>query len=178
VHPQSAVGQLVEPSEQPMQRNMRRAGDAAECPLVVSSHVEHKDAGLSGKVVEGRSRVTVQDALHGEIARRPGGRTLGTVDPDADELSLGVVDLLRALPKQGERRLPGDEPPQIRGEVLSEGDPDGPSRCSAAKAREDRRSTIHSPPAIRRASSTASDGSGGEQIDRERTLAIERPIWV
>src|SRR5579863_7289948 len=116
-----------------MQRNVGRAGDVAQCPLVVAPHVEHNGAGPSSKVIESRGRVTDEDALRGEITRCPGGRTLGSVDPDPDELSLGVADLLRTLSQQDERCLPRDQPPQIRGEMLSEGDPDGPLEVLAGK---------------------------------------------
>ena len=115
-------------SQQAVQRDVRRADEAAGGSLVVAAHVQHPRLRLvgegAGEVGEGPPRIAAGAGGRSELRDRPDRGARGTVDADPDQLALGVGDLLMALADQREGCAPRDDPAQVGRELLAEGDPD------------------------------------------------------
>ena len=98
------------------------AGDAGLVVLVGAADVEDDDLAVVadlGEVGERRGGEGAQLAV-GPVLRAAGGVGGGSVDADADQLALGLGDILGALAQEGDGGAPGDEPAEVRGEAAVE----------------------------------------------------------
>ena len=98
----------------------------------------------------------------------------GSVDADADELSLGVVDLFGGVGEQGERHAPWDQPSEVGGEPVGELDADGAGevfvgvQLSLAEV-DDPFAAVDAPSELDRV-----DGSGWGEVDGDASCPVDR----
>jgi hypothetical protein len=143
-------------------------GDAAVDPFVVPADVEDRPrsavvmamGGLpaGGQVGEGGDRVAARLVVAGERGDGLGRGAGRPFDADADQLPLGVSDLLGGAGEQGERGAPGDEPAEVGGELGPEGDGDRAVQVAGGEGTALAQVDDPSPSAMRLRISPASTG--------------------
>ena len=106
-------------------RNMNKL-DRRLRAFVVAPHVQDDvyRRGLPHHLVERDPRVLTAFDVRSDVVERTDSGPRGPVDPDPDQLPLGVGHLLRALADEGQRALPWNQPAEVGGEQLAEGDAD------------------------------------------------------